>query len=216
MKFITPTLILAASFILGCSTQNSTTQNGFQVETLSNGSQFAYKDKASLRGYDSIYIKSVNYLPSQGSNALTEVQSEELKEAFRFAFQSALAMEYTMANSPGPNTLVVNATIGDTVQANPVFRPMAENPADEVNTFGVEDVDGRPYRPLPDQHAAAVQLRLAADFQSPRGEPLAEFSTGPTHVMVNQNHVKDTNGNLLSAIVYNWCLDIKNELADLQ
>lgn len=209
-------LILLAGFfvVAGCSTVD-TDEHGFATTTVGNGATFGLKSSDALKGYDSIYVKSVNALPVAGSPQHSDSDLAALEYAFEGAFKNTVGSAMPIVDAPGPKTLAVEATISEIMHAKRNFSPTANNPADRVNTYGAGATDeaGRPLATVAGSTICMCRVHLTVKFyDSQTSELLANFSDGGfgEELAVDQNG--QTNWSRVAEAMNQWCQDMKQAL----
>lgn len=220
-RFIIPTLLLGA-LLGGCASTTSTdAPAGFAVDTFRDGAEFAYKDADSLKGYTNVYLKSAAAMPAEGSKPLQESDMAALEFAFEDAFKAAMGNSYRLVDGPGPNTLAVEAVIGEVMHLAPkqAFSPTANNPAQKVNTYGTDiDPVTAPIAvsinaPVQDTSLCVCSVHLTIKFYDAQSmELLAQFSDHDFGADVEIAETGETSWSRVSAAMHHWCQEMAEEL----
>jgi len=216
MNYQTGLILLAGLLALaGCST-TGTDDNGFATTEFRDGATFRLKSPDALKGYESIYLKSVVATPMHGSKKHDPSELAALEYSFENAFKSAVSSVMPIVDAPGPKTLSVEATVGEVMHVNHNYNVTANNPADGANTYGpgATDPAGRPLAaPVSGSTICMCSVHLKVKFlDSQSGELLANFSDGDFGADVEVDQSGKTNWARVSEAMNGWCQDIKQEL----
>ncbi len=212
-------LIIAALVgLTGCSHQ-SVDECHFVTTKFRDGAEFGLKSEDALKGYDSIYLKSVTAVPMDGSKPLEASEMAALEYAFETAFKSSMNGAMKVVDAPGPHTLTVEATIGEVMHSEGMKMPMnvtANNPADRANTYGADSsMTGQMQvakAPVEGSKVCVCSAHLKVKFlDAQSNELLATFTDGGFGADIEVDESGQTSWSRVSAHMNEWCHDMREE-----
>ncbi|GHC11134.1 hypothetical protein GCM10007047_30540 [Cerasicoccus arenae] len=185
---------------------------------LGDAGVFSIKDADALKGYDSIYIKSVTANPSAGARNLDPSEIAALEYALQGAIKSHIGGALPIVESPSVNSLSLVATINEVEGLSPLNGATitANNLADNANHYGAgaaagigtfdSQISGSTLR------VSRIQVKI--ELLGSNGEMLAVFSDSNFGSDIEYSASGITNWSRVSDAFNRWCNELGSQLAN--